>query len=693
MIGCRDATGPGFGIAVSVTAVVGPSLGTDYAGNPIISCDVGLQAAASGSGHAEWMDAVFYFYLPNNRTTPADSSLVPAATIRGSWQHDVIAADSIQRAGWTLSAGVPFVVTIAFSYQVAGGPLETTKVSAVCEPQVPAGAAPTITGLASDTSSRLEPGKYLTLLYSATSPVGLWETAVHLGGPCDTTLYYPDSLQHTIVRSTRIFLPPSCSLGVPLVATVALFDADAQTAERSLVLPSLVDTTPPTIAINLGLSPPSGDYFAGDSIPFLFGAWDNHALQSLHWTILPSGSGDSVPVTGSWTSLWLYAHTTDGLSGPIQLSFFARDAQGNVSPSVQTAPDAIRVYPSATPAVTNGTITNGVDLWTWDARRGLVYGTYDFSALIFRVATNSGVTSSLAWAHDYTSTVGLSPGGDSLVLMLPLARSLAFLDLRPQGQGIGRVTLGDVDSTYGFGTLAVMANGKILIPVQNAAGVGHIYAYDLATGAVTLRTDAGDGGDTGAGQLGVSPDGAVAVLNGGPGKFQRYDAATDRFGPLATARSGGQPQVANGGSVVAVGGDFYDGSLQYLHTTQAVATMQMAGRPHVLSPDGQVLYLGYGYGVVRIRVSDDAIVDRLRLPLEVDAGLSVSPDGTTLLAQEQTLSGSIDRIALATVPALPAGATLARQRPFAPGRAGGRPPSLPSPSAGGPWGPRAPASR
>lgn len=651
---CRDATGPYFTVAVVATLAQAPITSTDAGGLPLITCDVQLEAGAAGAGSAAWMDATLYFFVANDRRTPFDSAVVPAATIASSRGEEVIDAGATQRSGWSLSASVPFAVTFAYRYQVVGGALRSTSASASCVPAVPSGPPPQTATLASDPSSLFEPGKTLVLHETATSAVGLWASAVHLAGPCDTTFVYADSLLHTVTRTVRILLPAACNLGVPLVATLEALDASLQTTERSLTLPALVDTTPPAIEINGYAGLPAHDFFAGDSIGFFFGATDNHALRSLNWEFVPQGDKDSLLVSGTNVDPSVQIPVPVTWSGPTQLSVYARDASGNTSAAVTTAPGAMHVVPSTTPGMVMSTINAGVGNWAWDERRGLLYGTYDFSGLMYSVTRSQGASTELLWLQQATSTVSLTPGGDSLVVLLPTARALAFVDLRSAGHPVGRVVLSGIDSSFGLGMLAVMSNGKILISAQNGTGTGHIYSYDLGTGTLALRQDAGDGGETGAGLLGVSANGAVAVVNGGPGRFQRYDAATDAFGPLATARASGILQVADSGTLVAVGPDLYDGNLQYLRTPEAMGTVP-PGQPIALSPDGQVLYLAYGnVGVIRSRVSDGTTIDRLRLPLAVNAALSVSPDGATLLVQEGALSGGLDRIGLVAVPALPA---------------------------------------
>ena len=126
------------------------------------------------------------------------------------------------------------------------------------------------------------------------------------------------------------------------------------------------------------------------------------------------------------------------------------------------------------------------------------------------------------------------------------------------------------------------------------------------------------------------------VVNGEAGAFLRYDAATDRFEPAQTARvQDTRPSVDATGAHIAVSGDLYDRSLQYLLTVRAA----MSGEgPAAISSDGQTHYLAIAptytqLGIVRSRVSDGSIVDHIPAPLLITM-LRVSPDGSTLVVVE-----------------------------------------------------------
>lgn len=666
---CRDAMGPGFAVVVTVTQMQPPTYSSDAAGRQTLTCNATLKATATGDGLASWLDAVLTFYAVNKPTVPLNSDTVLASSIRDSWGGEYFGRDSLMQARWVVYAAIPFTATITFRYQVIGGREDSTSVSLPCKPAVPPGPPPTIPTLAGLPANLYEPGRTVGVSYTASSQVGLWDDVVRVSGPCDTVLFTSDSLRLTISRSVHWVLPATCALGVPLQVTVAAIDADLQTTERTITLPALVDTTPPTIQAIVPAPPLGtndsilalrGDKFVGDSISILLAATDNHLLRSLHWEISPAGARDSIMVNGAGNVTWMAIPVLPGWAGPIQVSVYARDASGNTSRILRSVPDSVDVIPNVTAPTTLATVSLPFGGIVWDTRRGMLYlnqGTWKKIAFFSRAA--NAVTSTVV-LNDYPVGFDLSAGGDSLVVALGTSRSLAIVNLQTSPPTATTVPLTGLDSTMTLVALVVAANGKALIAANDyAAGTGHIYTYDLATGTLRLRLDAGNAGQTGSGRMARSYDGSVVVLNGGPGEFQRYDAVTDAFEPATTARvTDVGPQLDRTGAHVAVAGDLYDAGLQYVLTPRA---HQYQYQETAVSPDGQTIYFGYGNaGAVRSRISDGATIVRLTLPLTVN-GMSISPDGSTMAVVEEALNGT-DVLGLVDLTQLPASPPVAAAR-------------------------------
>jgi hypothetical protein len=82
--------------------------------------------------------------------------------------------------------------------------------------------------------------------------------------------------------------------------------------------------------------------------------------------------------------------------------------------------------------------------------------------------------------------------------------------------------------------VVVAANGKAFLPLEGSAPSAYtLREVDLTTGAQRIRTDAGNKGWVGGVALARSFDHSTLVMNGTV-SFQRYDAATDTFGPALT---------------------------------------------------------------------------------------------------------------------------------------------------------------
>ena len=118
------------------------------------------------------------------------------------------------------------------------------------------------------------------------------------------------------------------------------------------------------------------------------------------------------------------------------------------------------------------------------------------------------------------------------------------------------------------------------------------------------------------------------VVNGDTNGFARYDAGTDAFEAPQAARSDTAPPAIDAtGNTVVAGGDVYDGSLHYARTFRVAARQ---ADPSALSPDGATDYMAIAGGIVRSRVSDGSIMDRIRAGNVPIAVVRISPDGTTL---------------------------------------------------------------
>lgn len=647
----------GLTVAVATNWVSSPTIGTDAELSQTIACDVSLRATAEGIGTATWQEGTLYWFAGVDRTLPLDSTPLPAATVRESWGADRIAAGDVQEARWQVLAYAPFALGAAFRYR-EGSDDQTriAKTTFTCGPDVPAGGvAPPALSLAAVRlpPGPVEPGDTLAVEYTAASTVGLWETRVSVQGPCTTIATFGEPLVRSVTRTVPVVLPAECALGVPVTVVVAAADAALQ--ERSQRLTpgfTLTDVTPPAIGI---MSLPAtggslitgvaGTYFAADSVVFRFGASDNHELRALIWEVLPHGFRDSLLVSGSAAEPWIPLTLRPEWAGPIELRFSARDAAGNVSAPLVTRPGDVRVLPTRNPPAVDTTVPGAAGELVIDMARGTLYLLQPAQRHIRVMATATLATVEIIPMPGAGLDMDLTPGGDSLMLTLPELRALGVVDLRAAARAVTVVPLTSLDSTLDQmpAFLRTLANGRAFVRLGGGNPDGWtLLELNLATGAETTRADAGVSGNVGAAVLERSQDYTAVVLAMPGTEFQKYQMGQDAFGPRRTAAVGGPPSLDRDGQRVAVSRYVYDGSLL---PVREVESMFPPGtsifEPSALTPSGDYLYHAlYPWGVLRSRISDGALVDRIPTPL-APTDLRFSADGTMLVEVQETYAGTV----------------------------------------------------
>ena len=639
---CRDTTRPRLGVTVRMSSIAGPFYYADSTGRQFVQCDATLQAHNAGTGPAVWMQATFAFYASGDSTTAIALNTIPATTIGSSWGADSIGPDATQAAHWRLKASVPFELKMRFYFQMARGLLDSSEVLVACGPSTASGPPPTITSLQSQPDTALEPGGTLQLSYGATSSLGLWQSVIHVTGPCDTTLLFPEQAQRAVGHNVALVMPARCNLGVPIRVTAASVDVRFQQTSQSLALPALVDHTRPVVSVILrtpfaAWAPAAsfaGYLFSGEALEFFATASDNHALHGIYWEIAPAGFRESIFVSGPAVTQPIGLPAQAGWAGRVQARLYVTDESGNVSDTIASAAGAIEVFPTVGPFPTPTVVPEGVTDLAFDAKRGVIYLLRsDWYQIVVLSQASLTVLRTIALT-DYAPTIDLSPSGDSLITVLMNSHALGVVDLTQASPALQAVPLAGLDSTYRLLDVRVAATGQALLAAQHQVlgGVTRLYTYALANGTLRLRSDAPALGYNFSGMLGRSADGTVIVVNGAAGAFLRYDARTDTFGPAQTARTQtSRPSLDATGAHIAVAGGLYDVTLQYQFTVRAA--LSLAGST-AISPDGQTHYLAIAptydqLGLVRSRASDGSIIDHIPVPMMVTV-LRVSPDGSTL---------------------------------------------------------------
>ena len=350
---CSDTTGPGF--AVTLVGRVSQQTVTENPDGPILRCDVELDAIATGDGHATWQSGVFRWYLGVDRTAPIDSQPVSSDDVRANWGSPTLRAGRTS-SPWFFQAGVPFEVEIALSYTVDGATRSdtaTTRVACGAVPPAAGVARPTVTDVRiTPATGDLEPGDSVTVTYTASSALGLWTTAVAISGPFDARQTFTEQQQKSRVRTATFPVPPGARPGARLTVAVIAEDAVSQFGAERVNLPvTFVDRTPPvltSVTIGSGAGYWYTQFAVGDPITMWAAATDDNGLAWLVYEIgAPANIRDSVAISGAPLSSNRFAQVTakpEWVGAPI-VSAYVRDLAGNVSNTIRTAPDAVRIYP------------------------------------------------------------------------------------------------------------------------------------------------------------------------------------------------------------------------------------------------------------------------------------------------------------------------------------------------------------
>lgn len=659
-VACSEVTAPTaapvahVSVAVHVERVDPPVVTRDTAGHVRVSCNVALTAVGTGTGEAKWGEAVFRWYAGKDRTTAVDSTVMIFFEVTSSWGDSAIAAGETQHSGWRLTASMPFDLSIEYRYRPGpAGEVDTASVRFSCGPSVtPDAPPPTISmPVTIPATGVLQPGDILTISFSAASRSGVFQTAVWLSGPCDTTIAFVEHLEDSVAHFVQFPLPASCQLGVPLAIGAAALDGAGEQALQVLYSPlSVEDHTAPRITPTFdppyrtsGTADSVQELFAGDSIGIQITATDNHALAAVNWEVWPTGFRDSILVSGAVASRYLYLRLRPEWIGTVQLRFTARDAVGNVSTVRAWPTDSLRVRPRVDLPITTTTVPGAIQDVLIDERRSRLYLLRSDRQQVMILSTATLAITDSVPLPDIPRDLDLTAGGDSLLVLLPNARALAVIDLRADPLSPALVPLpplrDPVDELAYY--VRAASNGKAFVATVRA---NRMLEVDLATGTVRIRFDAGNGGFTGDGMLERSHDHMVLVLNGGDRLFQRYDAVADRFAaPVAPYFRAVRPVIDGTGANVAISRALYDASLHLMRVAHT------PGEPTGLlaySPDGLFLYsFQPGYGIVRSRVSDGGMEDLIRYPYYT-ALLRASPDGSLLVAAHYPDAATSDRIAV-----------------------------------------------
>ena len=643
--GCRDSTAPDGRLVVALRAEPqGPGRTTEDASGPSIVCDVDLVAKTRGRGTATWQDATFYWYFGADRRTPVDSTSMSAEEIRDSWGKTGIGSTDSLRTTWEFSADAPFEVRVDMRYLTAGNATPATATTRFACGPVPTGATqlPTITVVTPPTGgNELQVGDRLTIGFTANAPQGLWTSGIVVRGPFEARQVFEEHGATSTSRSVTITVPHGSRLGVPLVIEAFATDAAFQKVVRAIPTQArVVDRTPPEFhfafldpfpASQLG-----GQFGVGDTLRIEVSALDNNALGWLIYSLgAPANVRDSVaaaPLQASQRWTVRIPIRPEWVGSPV-LSLQLRDAAGLLSELRTTAPDGLRIYPTVARPLS--AVVN-VPQFGWnltdmryDARRRLLYigGGPENRITVVDVATMT-LAPSLQLPSQFAG-FDLSPGGDSLIVVLPASRSLAVIDLARPSSAPTLIPLTVLDNA-GAGlvpmpsAIRIASTGVAIVLLSSATGSGdYTISVDLRSGTQRIRSDARGTQTLPVGGLEWVPDRSrIAIL----GFCTRsYLAATDAFtacGPPAQSDALAMT-FDDAGTRLSFGSHVVDAGFNLIRS--------MHDQRVVVTSDGQYL-LGSGNGyVTKMRIADGIFEERWPVPFAVGQ-LFRTPDGNWLLA-------------------------------------------------------------
>lgn len=607
---------------------------------------------------AEWQGATRLTYIGATRVDSVD---IGAPTVSAAWGGPMNKGASATST-WTVSANAPFRGAFVFVYLVPGKGAGSSRVEFACGEPWPGAPAPQITAFTiTPASGDVQTGDTIRVSYSATSPVEFWSSTVVLSGGCDASLVFDEQGTKSLSRIRSVVLPTLCRPGETVSVSVMVLNiAGASDTARAASGPKVVDVTPPSVSVSF-FSPfdhnsiptiATRTWFTDDSIFAYIQGRDNQSITRLFWEVQPAGFIDSMVVPAGFAS---YASLVTirldrAWVGRQALRFYVRDAAGHLSDTVRApaAPDSLNIYrDTAYPAATRS-LTETIDAAVIDdAREALYVLQSGYGRILVMSLATLAITDTITTG--FATDFDLSPGGDSLVIALSYARALGIVDLRVADPVMTTLAMPGLDSALieRPSQLRVAANGKAIVLASGSSPASFkVWQVNLATGASSVRADAGNGGTFGEGSVGRSPDGGTLVFQGDADRFQRYDAGSDAFGPRLTGTPARlRPSLDSAGRHVVLRTNVYDNSLGFLRTVDSPDGFFVG--PSVVAADGAILYYAVGTRHV-IHADPDAGAILTRAPLGViPSQLYASRNGKWLVAIE-----TAPRSAVVTVLAL-----------------------------------------
>jgi len=456
-------------------------------------------------------------------------------------------------------------------------------------------------------------------------------------------------------RGTASGTPPDAASGtVSCVAGSASFTGTWHAARGG-------DLAPPTVRATE--TAPAGDssFVPGDTVQLDLDASDNQQLGWVGYRLgAPALGSDSVVATGTHVTHTFAVATPANWTGDLMV--FARDAAG--TPAQRDT--ALRVLFGYVRHPTHSvTLAARVRDMAFDATRHALYLSQPDSQRVAVLSLASYTYGTPFAMPSVPAGLDLTRGGDSLLVALRRAAALAVVDLTQSSPSVDTLRL-TFDESLGRGpdALRVVSNGKAIVALT-CDGIGFggaVLDYTLATRTSHVRTDAPYGGIVScATVLARSTDRTKLLLliwdTCCPVTGAMYDAGSDAFVVQNGTVGATQPPTSADGDRFLIGGTVFTSMLVPV-TTLVPDAILAPWPPTAISPDGVVVYVGdasgpgySGVGYAKVRVSDGAVLERVRLPAPATR-LTALPDGHTLIAEAAPLpfSAQTSRLFVVTLP-------------------------------------------
>lgn len=396
--------------------------------------------------------------------------------------------------------------------------------------------------------------------------------------------------------------------------------------------------TPPTVSG--AFTPPNAidTLVAGDTLVLQVQADDDHALAWMGWRVgfFPLLASDSSLASGTHAAATFRTVSATAWIGTATVSVFARDAAGHLT---ETPIGTLVVLPQASRPTVTLTLPATVRDLVYDARRNRLYLSEVDRAAVDVIALDTPRLEASIPLLSAAAGLDLSRGGDSLLVGLGQSVFLAAVNL-VNGQ-VDTIRLAMANSSQRPASVRVAADNTVVVSLTfpGSGYGGGVLTYDLTHRTQQLRTEVGINGlVTERVPMARSGDGQKILLliddSCCPEDAQIYSAGTSSFGSRIGAYDNFGPALSGDSTASR----WMIGNRLYLGDLTPLLTLRPAGYtfgPTAIALDATVAYLGTDSGYLKIRLSDQAVLETVRLPYAPDRLLPL-PGGGTLIATSGT---------------------------------------------------------